>query len=73
MPLPWEAKAKFHRRVLADIIISNEGDIERYSAAHVKIPADNLEVIVHDTQDSFLENLFASVKISNARSSYKRH
>jgi hypothetical protein len=45
-----------------DVTISSEGDIERYSAAHVKIPADDLEVIVHDTQVLFLENLSAAVE-----------
>jgi len=45
-----------------DVTISSEGDIERYSAAHVTIPADDLEVIVHDTQVSFLENLSAAVE-----------
>ena len=45
-----------------DVTISSEGDIERYSAANVKIPADDLEVIVHDTQVLFLENLSASVE-----------
>ena len=45
-----------------DVTISSEGDIERYSAAHVKIPADDLEIIVHDTQVLFLENLSAAVE-----------
>ena len=39
-----------------------ESEIERYSAAHVKIPADDLEVTVHDTQVSFLQNLSAAVE-----------
>jgi hypothetical protein len=45
-----------------DVTISSEGDIERYSAAHVKIHADDLEVTVHDTQVSFLQNLSAAVE-----------
>jgi hypothetical protein len=45
-----------------DVTFSSEGDIERYSAAHVTIPADDLEVIVHDTQVLFLRYLSAAVE-----------
>ena len=45
----------------ADDHPNDEGksEIERYSTAHVKFPADDLEFNVHDTQVSFLQNLSA--------------
>ncbi len=41
---------------------SSSGEAERYSAALLAIPADDLEVILHDTQVLFLSNLHAAVE-----------
>ena len=41
---------------------SSSGEAERYSAALLAIPADDLEVTLHDTQVLFLSNLHAAVE-----------
>ena len=41
---------------------SGSGEAERYSAALLAIPADDLEVTLHDTQVLFLSNLHAAVE-----------
>ena len=41
---------------------SSNGEAERYSAALLAIPADDLEVTLHDTQVLFLSNLHAAVE-----------
>ena len=41
---------------------SSSGEAERYSAALLAIPADDLEVTSHDTQVLFLSNLHAAVE-----------
>ena len=43
-------------------IHSSSGELERYSAALLAIPAVDLEVTLHDTQVAFLSNLHAAVE-----------